>query len=319
MKKMSLFRLGIMILAVVFTFSIFGADLAFARAGGGGGRSFSGGSRSSSSSRSSGGFGGGSKSTPAAKPAPAKPAADPAVSKPATTKSTQTNLQSKQSKAAAKAQSAKALESMKAEKAKFTAPASTTATPASTKSAVLGKVGSGNASGSGRLSRNSYYVQRDNYYSGWNRPSYMYNYPSAFGMWDAMFLWMMLDTIGDSNRHNSEMYYHHQNDPAIQEWRKDAEEQAKTNEELKAKLAALDQKVKDMETQGVKPDESFIPTEAGAVVLAAEVAEQNLPEKTAEEIQAEKSGGKFYLIIGVALVTIVIAGFFLFSSRKKSF
>lgn len=347
MRKKSWMRIGVAMLVVFFTLSVTGADLAFAKGGGGGGSrsssSFSGGSRSSGSSSSFGGgsrssapsskpsgggwFGGGSKAAPAA-PA-AKPSsgfgggskADKATTAPkasvpasASSKSTQTRMQQVQSRKVTKAESAKALNDLKAEKSKFKGQPSTAATPASTQSAVMGKVGR-NSSGT-TITRNNYYVQRDSYYGGWNRPAYAYNYSSSFGMWDGLFLWMMIDQIGDANRHDAEMYYHHQNDPGMQEWRANAEKEAANNADLKAKLAALDQKVKTMEAQGVKRDESFVPDGAGAAVLAPEVAEKALPEQTPEDFKAaEAQGGYswfFWFVIlggGAALTLVVIAMF----------
>lgn len=312
MKRIPLLRTGIMILAVVFALSTIGSDLALAKGGGFGGGSRGGGSRSS--------FGGGSKpaSQQSAPPAaPSKPSSgfsggsktsaqstpSSAVKAPAN-KPTQTKLQAKQSRESKRAESAKALQSLKVEKNKFTAPPAKSATPTSTQNAVLGKVGSSGSSSNIYVSRNTYYVNRDHYYGGWNRPAYIYSYPSSFGMWDAMFLWMMLDSSRDH-----EFYYHHQNDPAIQEWRQDAEKQAETNGELKAKLAALDAKVKDMQTQGVKPDESFVPADAGAAVLSAEVVEKNLPEQTPEEIQAElveNTGGHPWLWVGIVIFVMIV-------------
>lgn len=305
-KQWTWMKAGIFVIAILFALGTVGTELAYAKGGGGGGRSFSS-SRSSSSSSH--------KSTPAIKPTPSKsssgfgnsktqPAKPVVPAKPA--KSTQTSLQKKQSQAASKAQSATALNAYKAEKTKFNAPTSTAQTPTSTQSAILKKTTGGSGSNA-RVSRSTYYIQRDRYYGGWNRPSYMYNYSSSFGMWDAMFLWMMLDTVSDNNRCDAEMYYHHQSDPGMQEWRANAEKEAANNADLKAKLATLDQKVKDMEVKGVARDESYIPAEAGVAVLASEVAEQNLPEQTAEEIKAEEKS-KTHPFLWSLLILAAIGG-----------
>ena len=337
-----LFKLAVMVLIAVFTIGTVGADLAYAK-GGGGGSSFGGGSRSSSSSSFGGGsrssssssFGGGSRSSSSASKsssgifgggnksksqASTVPKASTSTKTTAPAQKTQTALQAKQSQAAKKAESAKAFDSYKAEKSKFKAPTSTKASAPTTEKAVIGKFNGGNAN----MTKNVYVQQRDNYRNsrGWsNPPTYVYNYPSSFGMWDGLFLWMMLDSISDNSRHDSEMYYHHQNDPAMQEWRANAEKEAATNAEMKAKLAALDQKVKEMEAQGVVRDESFVPTDAGAAVLAAEVAETSLLDETVvtEEPAApapadEESSSLMFVGILCALIFGGIV-FFILSSK----
>lgn len=99
----------------------------------------------------------------------------------------------------------------------------------------------------------SYYGQRDGYYGshGWSAPPYVYQSAPSFGMWDAMFLWYMLDHIKDSG--TAATAYHHANDPGYQQWRAEADRLAKDNADMKAKLAELDAKTKQMEGQPRNP------------------------------------------------------------------
>lgn len=114
------------------------------------------------------------------------------------------------------------------------------------------------------VSASSYSSTRRNYYSSWDRPNYVYQSSSSFGMWDAMFLWMMLDSLNDNNMVNA--YYHHQNDPGMAAWRAEANEMAKENAELKAKLDALDAKVAGMNGE---VDPSYVPEGVPAAAYMA--------------------------------------------------
>ena len=107
------------------------------------------------------------------------------------------------------------------------------------------------------ITRRDYHQTRTNYYSAhhYSMPSYGYNSYSSFGMYDAMFMWMMLDNINDANY--SRMYHHHQQDAGFQQWRTEANRLSADNAELKAKLTALDTKVSTIK----EPiDPAYVPT-----------------------------------------------------------
>lgn len=109
----------------------------------------------------------------------------------------------------------------------------------------------------------SYHTRRENFYSGYNPPTYVYNSSPAFGAWDAMFLWMLLDR---PNYHST--YYHHMNDPGFQQWRHEAEKLSSENAELKAKLNKLDSTVAQM--TGTPRDSSFVPTGVSPDLMLSE-------------------------------------------------
>jgi hypothetical protein len=166
-------------------------------------------------------------------------------------------------------ESAKALKNYNDQQSRFKAGPATVS--GSANKAVTDKIGSQSRFGS----TNNYYTQRKVTYGGYQPPPYAYGSYSSFGMWDAMFLWFMLDNM--NQRQYSEHYYHHRDDPGMKKWREEAEKQAKDNDELKAKLAALDQKVESM--KGTPKDPSYIPPDAGAVVLAKDVAEKTVSKE----------------------------------------
>jgi len=138
------------------------------------------------------------------------------------------------------------------------------------KTAYKSRYKSSNFSGS----RDTYYDRRNSYYSTHysHPPQYVYNHQSSFGMWDAMFLWMLLG----NNSHGSEHIYHHQNDPGVQEWMAAAKEEAKENAELKAKLEKMEKDIEDMKSKGVKVDETYIPEDIDPdIAFNPDFVEQN--------------------------------------------
>ncbi|MDE2825032.1 MAG: hypothetical protein OXI89_02095 [Gemmatimonadota bacterium] len=133
-----------------------------------------------------------------------------------------------------------------------------------------------------RTSYDNYYAGRDSYYGGmgWRTPGYAFmSYPS-FGMWDALFMWSMLDMM--SSRRHYAVAHHHANDPGYQEWRGEAERLAEDNAELRAKLDELDKQVATLE--GTPRDPEYLPPGVTpAIALAAEVvatADPNQPRIT---------------------------------------
>lgn len=133
------------------------------------------------------------------------------------------------------------------------------------------------------VSRSAYRSTRTNYYSSWNTPNYAYRGSSSYGMWDALFLWMILDSVNDNKMVGS--YYHHQNDPGMIAWRNEANEMAKDNAELKAKLDALDKKVAGMNGE---IDPSYVPD---GVPAAAYMASSVITKPNTEKLIVG-TGGK---------------------------
>lgn len=105
--------------------------------------------------------------------------------------------------------------------------------------------------------QNTYAYRRDNFYTTYTYqpPRYVYMSAPSFGMWDAMFLWFMLDHASDRNY--SRMYYNHQNDPDFQRWRQETDRLSGENAELKVKLANLDKEVAELKGEPV--DQTYIP------------------------------------------------------------
>ncbi len=306
-----LLSVGLLLILVFFT-----ATVEAKGGGGGGGRSSGGSSRSSGYSNS------GAKRAPSppasgdsgqksqGSTVPASPGYGNSATKPkpnsaeAPAKVPQSSLQKQTEKVVSKEQSAKALADHKAQRAKFTTPESTVASSPATQSAVLGKMGTGNQ----LPPITTYYETRRSFYggNGYEPPPYMYRSRPSFGMWDAMALWFILDHF--SNPRYSAMYYNHQDDPGMREWRTEAERLSQDNADLKAKLAGLDEKVAGM--SNTPKDPSYVPDDMKETVLAANVAEHVLPQAAVADISLPTSVEKpkksshtlLYLMIGLGIV-----------------
>ena len=105
----------------------------------------------------------------------------------------------------------------------------------------------------------SYTTRRHQFYGGWTEPSYMYRSAPSFGVWDAVFMWWMLDHL--TNDH-SRFFYDHQNDPGYQAWYQQAQVQAQDNAELRAKLDQLNGQMATMKGQPV--ENTFMPSDVPA-------------------------------------------------------
>jgi hypothetical protein len=157
---------------------------------------------------------------------------------------------------------------------------------------------------SGRFrSYDDYYYQRNSYYSGfgWQPPGYIYGSRSSFGMWDALFLWFMLDSL--SNAGHAAWFYNHSDDPGYQQWRQEANRLSADNADLRAKLADLDAQQKAL--AGQPRDPNFMPPDAKP--------ELALASENAVAAKPAASGPNWFLDIG--LVALVLGGL-LFLRRR---
>ena len=136
----------------------------------------------------------------------------------------------------------------------------------------------------------NHYSNRDIYYrsQGYQAPGFAFGGAPSFGIFDTLFLFWMLDHIG--NRNVAATAYHHQNDPGYQKWRQEADQLAKDNAELKGKLAELDKQVKTME--GTPKDPSYLPPGVPPeVALSAAAMASKKPEKPVLRVATGQTGG----------------------------
>jgi TRAP-type uncharacterized transport system substrate-binding protein len=166
-------------------------------------------------------------------------------------------------RAVASRQAAASLTKMHEQQAAFKTPPPKLETPAATAAWARQSV---EAAGP-RPTPSVYYVERDHYYGslGWQPPVYVHYGAPSYGIWDALFLWSILDLHHD-------WAYYHRDDPAYEAWRRDADRLAQDNADLRAKLAAMDRDVAAMKEKQAPPDPNYLPPGVKpGVALAAEV------------------------------------------------
>lgn len=115
-----------------------------------------------------------------------------------------------------------------------------------------------------------------------------------------MFLWLMLDT-------NRSWMYSNQNDPGYQQWRQDAEKQAATNAELRAKLTALDAEMVKMKQDGTQQTPGTLPTDVPPEVAMAD--ENVIPAAVPEAAPDEESHWGWWVAGGIVVILVGIVVF----------
>lgn len=112
-------------------------------------------------------------------------------------------------------------------------------------------------------SRSAWYGSR-----GWAMPPYAYGMSRRFGMWDAMFLWFMLDSLNTPS--HAAFFYNHQDDRGYRDWRAQAEAKAADDPDLRKKLDALDADL--AARNGTPRDPDYLPADVPAEAALAEPA-----------------------------------------------
>lgn len=141
---------------------------------------------------------------------------------------------------------------------------------------------------SGKFDRNSYYSRHNDYYGRHSPGPWAYQSSPSFGIWNALFLWSLLDRPAQSNH-----YYNNQNDPGVKEWRKEADKLAEENKELKTKLEKLDQSTSQLKESGVKRDPSQLPLGIDPDLMLSESAIKSL-QPTLNLCSGVKSGNYYF-------------------------
>ena len=123
-----------------------------------------------------------------------------------------------------------------------------------------------------RFAPATYHYRRDVFYAHYHYapPRYMYRMYPVYGIWDAAFLSFMLEHAME--REYALMYYNHQNEEAMQQWRAELDQMAMENAELRNQLAVMDSQTASL--QGTPLDPSYIPEDAQDIAFAPEVVQQ---------------------------------------------
>lgn len=212
------------------------------------------------------------------------------------------SVQEKMNRSFSKQESLKAYEAYTAQKARFQKTVGSGYQPNAGERSTLNTIRGGSS-----YSSTDYYARRTVFYDtgNWHAPGYVYYSYGSFGIWDAMLLWFMLDHIQD--RQYAQMYYHHRDDPGMQQFRKELDRLSSENTELKEKVKKLDESNKALEQEGVKIDPNYVAPDAAGIALAAEFAETPGAGK--------KSSG--FPWGWVAIIAIAVLGFFYMRRRKS--
>lgn len=123
-----------------------------------------------------------------------------------------------------------------------------------------------------RIIPSTYHYRRHVYYDyyGYVPPAYVYGWYPYYGIWDAVFLGLVLERAFDP--HFSAFYYHHMYDPDIIRWRQENDRQAMENAELRAKLAQLDMEVARL--KGTPRDDAYVPPDAEDLAISPDLIDR---------------------------------------------
>jgi hypothetical protein len=123
-----------------------------------------------------------------------------------------------------------------------------------------------------RIIPGTYYYRRGIFYDayGYVPPPYIYTMYPRYGLWDAVFLGFMLERAAEQEY--ALMYYNHRDEAEMMQWRQDMDRMAMDNADLRARLAAMDQQVAQL--QGTPVDSAYVPQDAQDVALSPDVIDQ---------------------------------------------
>jgi hypothetical protein len=157
-----------------------------------------------------------------------------------------------------------------------------------------------------------YYAARDRSYASlhYQPPVIVYQHAPSYGLWDTVFLYMMLDRISQHNHDYAMWAYSHQTDPGYQAWMRDA--QNSNDAKVQAQLADLKAEVARLEAEKAQQNPAFLPSEVDAsvalapqAVLSAQANESEVAP-TKDEPAYKSNGG--IGVVGVIAILLVLGG-----------
>lgn len=144
------------------------------------------------------------------------------------------------------------------------------------------------------VSRDRYVPQPD-----WGRPSY--------GSFAGSFLGSMIS--------NALFAHHHSDDPYYQQWRRDADERARTDEKLRTQLDDLDRQLKQLDAKGEPKDPDYVPKDAPPEVVYSDEVLTAGHGSTQETIFASVFG-TLVTALALSIGGVII---FMLIRRRKAF
>lgn len=160
------------------------------------------------------------------------------------------------------------------------------------------------------LDSDNYYSRKSSYYDNNRQKNYIYNHRPSFGIWDAVFLWALLDNPSSSATY----VYNHSNDAGVQEWLKVAKEEAKTNEEVKQKVSQLESEIAKMQRDNLQKDETYLPKNIEPDLAFSE----NFVEKNRDTFyKSKESSSSSWLSVVLTFAMLLFIGYWLIFVRKS--
>jgi TRAP transporter TAXI family solute receptor len=140
-----------------------------------------------------------------------------------------------------------------------------------------------------------YSKERDRYWGdkGWSYPSQMFKGPSSFGLWDAAFLYSLLNHADQPEI--AAFGHHHQEDQGYKSWRRQVEEQARSDSRLRSRLSEMDGHIKRLQDQGVKKNAAYLPPGISpTLALSPEVVAARSAKKPTLRLATGPETGTYY-------------------------
>jgi TRAP transporter TAXI family solute receptor len=137
---------------------------------------------------------------------------------------------------------------------------------------------------------NTHYNQRDSWFRGmgYSPPGFAFGGSPSFGIFNALFLYWMLDHMHDKNVAHSA--YNNWDDPGFKKWREEVEKQSKDNAELKSKLQEMEKQVDQFKGQPKQPG-TLPPNVPPEVAIAPDVLASKPAEKPLLRFGTGRQGG----------------------------
>ena len=133
---------------------------------------------------------------------------------------------------------------------------------------------------------------REDWYgrSGWSPPSSAGRTLPQFGMWDAMFVWYLLNTLSQPG--HADFFHHHAADSGYTAWRAEADRLAAADPSVRQKLAELDTRLTAMQEQPRAKD--YLPPDTPPTIALA------------ADREADNSGWGLGFMLFLGLVGVVV-------------
>ncbi len=144
---------------------------------------------------------------------------------------------------------------------------------------------------------------------GWQPGPYVFGAGRSFGIWDGLFLWFLLDNLTRAG--SVDFFRSHRDDPAIREWRAEADRLARDNAELRSRLDRLDTELARQPDAPADPD--YLPPGVPPEVATAPRDDARTPTtRVPEEVGSS---------IGTWVLPVLLVGgggLFLLARRRRA-